>query len=123
MASGTRSTEAHLQLQPMTWIGMGLLIAVTAGAGAWLFDYPFLTSWFQYIEIPGLGRVPAATAMFFDLGVFVLVVGATVLMLIALAHQSIREPRRVTRDIQPAGAEPADGQPLPDAPVQTRDQR
>ena len=30
--------------------------------------------------------------MLFDLGVFVLVVGATVLMLVAIAHQSIRKP-------------------------------
>jgi multicomponent K+:H+ antiporter subunit A len=31
--------------------------------------------------------------MLFDVGVFALVVGATVLILIALAHQSIRTPR------------------------------
>ena len=40
-----------------------------------------------------IGRVPAATALLFDLGVFLLVVGATALILIALAHQSIRTPR------------------------------
>jgi multicomponent K+:H+ antiporter subunit A len=34
--------------------------------------------------------VPAATALLFDLGVFSLVVGSTVLILVALAHQSIR---------------------------------
>jgi multicomponent K+:H+ antiporter subunit A len=34
-----------------------------------------------------------ASAVLFDLGVFSVVVGATVLMLIALAHQSIRRPR------------------------------
>ena len=37
-----------------------------------------------------IGAVPVASAVLFDLGVFSLVVGATVLMLIALAHQSIR---------------------------------
>jgi multicomponent K+:H+ antiporter subunit A len=31
----------------------------------------------------------------FDLGVYILVVGATALMLVALAHQSLRSPRRV----------------------------
>jgi multicomponent K+:H+ antiporter subunit A len=40
-----------------------------------------------------LGRVPLASALLFDLGVFVLVVGATVLILIAIAHQSIRNAR------------------------------
>jgi multicomponent K+:H+ antiporter subunit A len=54
---------------------------------------PFLTSAFAYADIPLIGKVPMATALIFDLGVFALVVGATVLMLIALAHQSIRRPK------------------------------
>jgi multicomponent K+:H+ antiporter subunit A len=37
--------------------------------------------------------VPAATALLFDLGVFAVVVGSTVLILVALAHQSVRTPR------------------------------
>jgi multicomponent K+:H+ antiporter subunit A len=117
MASGTRWTEAHLRVQPMNWIGAGLLIAATAGAGAWVFGYPFLTSYFQYADIPMLGRIPLATAMLFDLGVFVLVVGATVLMLIALAHQSIRTPRVVAPEMEPVDADalPAP-EPLTDAP-------
>jgi multicomponent K+:H+ antiporter subunit A len=37
--------------------------------------------------------MPTASALLFDLGVFTLVVGATVLVLIALAHQSLRKHR------------------------------
>jgi multicomponent K+:H+ antiporter subunit A len=40
-----------------------------------------------------LGSLELPTAFFFDLGVFFLVVGATGLMLIALAHQSTRSHR------------------------------
>jgi multicomponent K+:H+ antiporter subunit A len=40
-----------------------------------------------------IGAIPLASALLFDLGVFLLVVGATVLMLIALAHQSVRSHR------------------------------
>jgi multicomponent K+:H+ antiporter subunit A len=32
--------------------------------------------------------------MLFDLGVFILVVGATTLILTAIAHQSLRRPKR-----------------------------
>jgi multicomponent K+:H+ antiporter subunit A len=67
---------------------------VLTGLGSWIFGYPFLTTHFEYIDIPRIGRVPLASALLFDLGVFVLVVGSTVLILIALAHQSIRSPRR-----------------------------
>ncbi|PWL18691.1 monovalent cation/H+ antiporter subunit A [Falsochrobactrum shanghaiense] len=93
LASGTRWVEDRLRILPVRWIAMGLLTAAATGAGAWLFGYPFLTSYFQYIDIPHIGKMPAASALLFDLGVFTLVVGATVLILIALAHQSIRKHR------------------------------
>jgi multicomponent K+:H+ antiporter subunit A len=67
--------------------------AVAVGSGSWVLGYPFLTTHSQYIELPWIGAVPAATALLFDFGVFSLVLGATTLMLIALAHQSIRRLR------------------------------
>jgi len=74
-------------------MGIGLLLAGGTGAAPWLFGKPFLTSSFSYIAIPLIGAVPLASALFFDFGVFALVVGATVLMLIAIAHQSVRSHR------------------------------
>ncbi|CAM5421444.1 Monovalent cation/H+ antiporter subunit A OS=Rhodanobacter lindaniclasticus OX=75310 GN=B1991_06510 PE=4 SV=1 [Rhodanobacter lindaniclasticus] len=94
MARGARWVEAHLRVLPVRWIGVGLLLAVFTGLGSLAFGRPFMTSYFQYLELPLLGRVPLATATLFDLGVFAVVVGATVLMLIALAHQSLRRPRQ-----------------------------
>ncbi|MGB5851116.1 MAG: monovalent cation/H+ antiporter subunit A [Rhodanobacter sp.] len=94
MARGARWVESHLRVLPLRWIGAGLLLAVCTGLGSLLFGRPFLTSHFQYLQLPLLGRVPLATALLFDLGVFAVVVGATILMLIALAHQSLRRPRQ-----------------------------
>lgn len=93
MGLGTRKVENRLRIRPILWIGLGLFMAVAVGAGAWLFDYPFLTSWFRYADLPIFGKVPMASALLFDLGVFLLVVGATALILVALGHQSIRKPR------------------------------
>lgn len=93
LAGGTRWVEDRLRIRPTIWIGTGLMLALLTGAGAWLFGMPFLTSSFEYLELPILGKVPMASALIFDLGVFVLVVGATVLILIALAHQSIRNAK------------------------------
>jgi multicomponent K+:H+ antiporter subunit A len=78
-------------------MGIGLLLAAGTGAASWLFGHPFLTSYFAYADLPGIGAVPLASALLFDLGVFALVVGATILMLIALAHQSVRGHRSVSR--------------------------
>jgi multicomponent K+:H+ antiporter subunit A len=93
MAGGTRWIEARLKIRPIIWMGLGLLCAAVTGMGAWLFGHPFLTSNFRYLDLPVIGKVPAATALLFDLGVFAVVVGSTVLILIALAHQSVRNPR------------------------------
>ncbi|CDZ52891.1 Putative monovalent cation/H+ antiporter subunit A [Neorhizobium galegae bv. orientalis] len=90
LAGGTRWAEDRLRILPLRWMGAGLLTAVSTGIGAWFFGYPFLTSHFQYVELPLIGKMPAATALLFDFGVFSLVVGSTVLILVALAHQSIR---------------------------------
>ncbi|MFB2564518.1 monovalent cation/H+ antiporter subunit A [Rhizobium sp. IMFF44] len=90
LAGGTRWAEDRIRILPLRWMGAGLLIATATGIGAWFFGYPFLTSHFQYLDLPLLGKVPAASALLFDLGVFLLVVGSTVLILVALAHQSIR---------------------------------
>ena len=93
MAHGTIWVEARLQVLPVLWMGFGLLLAGVTGAAAWLFGRPFLTSSFSYLEIPLIGSIPITTALLFDLGVFALVLGATVLMLIAIAHQTVRSHR------------------------------
>jgi len=93
VAAGTRWVESHLIILPLRWMGIGLLVALATGMGSWLFGYPFLTSFFTYIYIPLVGKIPVASALLFDLGVFTLVVGATVLILVAIAHQSIRRYR------------------------------
>ncbi|EIM03342.1 cation:proton antiporter [Rhodanobacter thiooxydans] len=94
MARGARWVEAHLRVLPVRWIGLGLLLAAGTGLGSLAFGRPFLTSYFRHVELPVLGELPLASAVLFDLGVFVVVVGATTLMLIALAHQSLRRPRQ-----------------------------
>ncbi|HET7401216.1 MAG TPA: monovalent cation/H+ antiporter subunit A [Usitatibacter sp.] len=90
MAGGTRWAESRLAIRPVRWIGFGLLLAAATGAGALVFAHPFLTSRTVHAALPILGEVHLPSAFFFDLGVFSLVVGATGLILIALAHQSTR---------------------------------
>ena len=98
LAGGARWAEDRIRILPLRWMGFGLLMATATGIGSWYFGYPFLTSYFQYTEIPYIGKMPTASALLFDLGVFSLVVGSTVLILIALAHQSLRNYRVRTPD-------------------------
>ncbi|TAL74257.1 MAG: monovalent cation/H+ antiporter subunit A [Rhodanobacter sp.] len=94
MARGARWVEARLRVAPLRWAALGLLIASATGFGALAFGQPFLTSHARHLALPLLGELPLASAMLFDLGVFGAVVGATSLMLVALAHQSLRRPHR-----------------------------
>jgi multicomponent K+:H+ antiporter subunit A len=66
------------------WIGVGLLIAALTGVGSFVFDAPFLTSTFGHPVVPGLGELALASAALFDLGVYITVVGATLLTLSVL---------------------------------------
>jgi multicomponent K+:H+ antiporter subunit A len=93
MVAGTAWVEAHIRLRPHRWIAYGLLLACVTGLGAWIVGYPFLTSHTAHLHLPLLGEIHVPSAFAFDLGVFSAVVGSTMLILVALAHQSVRSHR------------------------------
>ena len=93
MAGGTQWAEQRLEIRPLRLMSVGLLLAGATGAGAWLFGHPFLTSHTAHLDLPLIGELHVPSAFAFDVGVFSLVVGATALTLIALAHQSTRSHR------------------------------
>jgi len=81
VANGVDWMKARLQIQYGSVIAIGILTAWLTGAASWLFGKPFLTSWFDYFDIPLLGQIELASAMVFDLGVYLTVVGSTMLIL------------------------------------------
>lgn len=93
LVSGAQWVEARVGLNPVRWIGAGLLIAVAAGAAALAFGYPFLTTHTASLHLPLAGEVHLPSAILFDAGIFSVVVGSTLLILVALGHQSIRSHR------------------------------
>src|SRR5690554_4040621 len=104
MLAGTVWVESRLHLQPHRWLALGLALAVLTGLGALVVGYPFLTSHTAHFELPLLGELHLPSAFFFDLGVFSVVVGATMLILTALAHQSLRSHRLPVAAIDAADA-------------------
>jgi multicomponent K+:H+ antiporter subunit A len=61
---------------------------------AWLAARPFLSALAWHGILPIIGEMHLSTVLLFDLGVFFLVIGAAVLILVALAHQSRRAHRK-----------------------------
>ncbi|WP_282397855.1 monovalent cation/H+ antiporter subunit A [Pseudomonas sp. PS01298] len=90
MVAGTQWVEAQMSLRPMRWMGFGLFSATLTGLGALFAGYPFLTTHTWHFSLPLLGDIHIASALFFDVGVYAMVVGSTLLMLTALGHQSVR---------------------------------
>ncbi|MEJ8821001.1 monovalent cation/H+ antiporter subunit A [Variovorax humicola] len=95
IVSGTEWVEEHLRIYPRRWIAAGMLLALATGAGSVVLGYPFMTTHTAHLYLPVLGEVHVPSALFFDTGVFALVLGSTMLILTALAHQSIRSHRWV----------------------------
>ena len=112
MLAGTAWVESHVHLRPHRWLGVGLLLACATGLGAWVFGHPFLTTHTAHVHWPVVGELHLPSAFVFDLGVFAVVVGTTMLMLVALAHQSLRAHRQPGEELAEGGVEAADGRAM-----------
>lgn len=86
LANGVGWTQARLSSNMHPLIGTGLVIAILTGLASLVFGYPFLTSAYTHVHWPIVGELELASAIAFDLGVYLVVVGATVLILIHLGQ-------------------------------------
>ncbi|HOW75894.1 MAG TPA: monovalent cation/H+ antiporter subunit A [Candidatus Competibacteraceae bacterium] len=92
LSNGAAWMRSRLPWNMHIVIGLGLLIATLTGLSSLIFGYPFLTSTFDHLHWPAVGEFELASAMAFELGVYLVVVGATLLILIRLGlmHQANR---------------------------------
>jgi multicomponent K+:H+ antiporter subunit A len=86
VANGQAFVGQRISLDFNPWLGCGLLISGASGIGSWFFGAPFLTSTYDYPVWPLVGEVPLASAALFDLGVFLTVIGSTMVALLSLAR-------------------------------------
>ncbi|HUG72116.1 MAG TPA: hydrogen gas-evolving membrane-bound hydrogenase subunit E, partial [Steroidobacteraceae bacterium] len=78
---GSQYVESRLGFDYARCIGIGLLFSLATGFAAALWGYPFLTSGHVEPELPLIGPVPLASALGFDLGVYLVVFGGAMLIL------------------------------------------
>ena len=88
IAQGVDWVKERMNVEYQRVVAVGLLIALFTGVASWLFGRPFLTSWFDYFDIPLLGTIELASAIAFDLGVYITVVGSTLLILASLGKMT-----------------------------------
>jgi multicomponent K+:H+ antiporter subunit A len=81
VASGVQWTRERWHVDYHYLAGIGVIIAGLTGLGSLALGYPFLTSTYEYFAIPLVGKVELASALLFDLGVYLTVIGATLMIL------------------------------------------
>ncbi|WP_078577146.1 Na(+)/H(+) antiporter subunit B [Salipaludibacillus agaradhaerens] len=67
-------------------IASGLLLAVLTGMVGMFLGDPFLNQFFRYYQLPILGKTELTTALPFDLGIYLVVVGFTLLVILTIAE-------------------------------------
>jgi multicomponent K+:H+ antiporter subunit A len=105
MASGFDWAAARQRFPYHGIIASGIFAALLTGLGSLFAGRPFLTSSYGYFKLPLIEKFELATAMAFDVGVFLCVVGAVMLALESLsrlAYRSGDRPSQHPMDVDPS---------------------
>lgn len=86
IACGVSPVRRALYFHPMAISGFGLLLAALAGWLSIFFQVPFMTGLWTKISILGV-PVDLSTVMFFDIGVYLVVVGSITSIALALEER------------------------------------
>lgn len=87
VALGADDVVVTARVRPETLLGGGLLLAATTGAAALALGADFLESGSVEAEIPLLGTVKVVSVLFFDIGVYLVVVGLVLALLASLGRE------------------------------------
>ena len=96
IASGIVWTRPRLNFNNHIIMALGLILALGTGLTSWALNYPFLTSTYTYVTLPLIGKFELASAMAFDMGVFLVVVGSVMLMLVKLGSINSQDAQSVS---------------------------
>ncbi|SDI33080.1 MnhB domain-containing protein [Natribacillus halophilus] len=72
-------------------ISIGLVLSLGTGAIGFFANDNYLTQYFDYFEIPFFGEVELTTALPFDLGIYFVVVGAAMVIMLTIADDEKEE--------------------------------
>lgn len=109
LAAGYDWTDRRRRFSEHRMIAWGVLVAMATGLGSMALGAPFLTSTFEYFSLPLIGKFELASAMLFDTGVFLTVLGAVMLALAQLSHIAQRAARAYAEKLDAEPGETAQG--------------
>ncbi|NIO06596.1 MAG: Na+/H+ antiporter subunit B [Deltaproteobacteria bacterium] len=87
LAYSPADARRTLWIEPILLIALGLLLAAASGVLPFAMGEPFLTGiWFE-LPMYGLTKMKIGTPLLFDVGVYLLVWGATLTIILAAAEE------------------------------------
>jgi multicomponent Na+:H+ antiporter subunit B len=86
LAYDASTARQALMADPRTLVGLGLLLAAASGLLPLLLGSPFLTGVWHDLHTP-MGDIHLGTPVFFDIGVFFVVVGVTLTIILGLIEE------------------------------------
>jgi multicomponent Na+:H+ antiporter subunit A len=88
LAGGIEEVRSLTRVKPWTILGTGLLVAACTAAASLVAGHEALESAVIDVDVAVIGHVATTTALFFDVGVFLLVVGLVLMMFEAFGDES-----------------------------------
>jgi multisubunit Na+/H+ antiporter MnhB subunit len=85
-AFGVEDTRRLLRINPLALTGAGLLIALGAGIFGLAVGQPFMTGGWKILRFGSPDGVHVGTPLIFDVGVYLVVVGAALTIILSLAE-------------------------------------
>ncbi|ALS79197.1 MULTISPECIES: Na(+)/H(+) antiporter subunit B [Planococcus] len=77
LAFDIETVKKILPINYVTMTAIGLLLALATASASIIFDVPFFTHAYDYFDLPLFGKTSLHSAMLFDAGVYLVVVGVT----------------------------------------------
>lgn len=85
-AFSARRTRTLMRVSPLGMLGSGLMLATLSGIPSIFLGDPFYTSIWLPVDLPGLGQIKLSTPLLFDIGVYLVVLGSVMHIVLALAE-------------------------------------
>lgn len=87
LAHDVKSARRALRVDPHVLIAAGLLTSLLSGLVSVFFGYPFLTGAWVTWDLPAFGKWSIGTPLLFDIGVYLVVIGITMLIILTTAEE------------------------------------
>ena len=91
LAGGRREAEETLPVHPGKVLGIGIMFTTAAAVAPMFFGMPPLTSSYAEFDVPLIGDVTVPSALIFDAGVYIIVVGLIMHVLASMGAYLDRE--------------------------------